>query len=466
MDEIIQTTFADRMYTRAKIAQLDTLGTPVIENTNLQKEGTPLGQREVEIARNLIQTIVPVDIANFRVHAHLQLTAKFARQITESLLKKDPQKYKDLSPNQIEILALFHDIGRFITHRFYRTDLVGTSLLKVMGIREDLMDNTPSIRHYFHSPLDPKRPEDVQKAEDELSIEQKILQMADICGKRIINDEGAMIGILTFEQVMEYHRDSRKKFDDIKRMTLWPSERQIDEKLIALTEQIYRKTKTWLKDHGVDVEDIRSQILKDEEESIVQAVIFDVGGVIIPKPNNSLLHRNLEEAFNADSATVKKLFDELLPKLQKGVISEDRFWELFSEKLGNPMPTKTNNLLMGDLSATVNADVKAIINKLKKKFTLAILTDTIPLHSRYLEEHGVYSDFSPIITSPEIGVTKQSPSAATISALRLSLVPQACILVDDKSDNVEVSKAAGMKGVVFTSAQQLEQDFIRLELLN
>ena len=110
--------------------------------------------------------------------------------------------------------------------------------------------------------------------------------------------------------------------------------------------------------------------------------------------------------------------------------------------------------------------VKTIIERLKKRLTIAVLTDKIPPHIRHLRERGVYDDFSPVITSVEIGTTKKSPSAFTIAALRLSLTPQQCILVDDKNENVETSKATGMKGIFFTSPHQLEQDIVRLGLLN
>src|SRR5437764_2833288 len=104
---------ADRIETRQKIARAVTIGLPLFADTNLVREGAPIGTREVTATQQLIQTIAPADVGNYRLHEHLQLTAKVARKIGRQLMQQQPSQYPNLNLNELEVLGLLHDIGRF-----------------------------------------------------------------------------------------------------------------------------------------------------------------------------------------------------------------------------------------------------------------------------------------------------------------------------------------------------------------
>lgn len=51
---------------------------------------------------------------------------------------------KSLDVNLLKAATSLHDTGRLITHDFYRTGSIGDSMLKEIGIRQDLLDMMPS----------------------------------------------------------------------------------------------------------------------------------------------------------------------------------------------------------------------------------------------------------------------------------------------------------------------------------
>src|SRR6202035_4623001 len=98
--------------------------------------------------QRLIQTIAPVDIDNYSLHEHLQFTAKVARKIGERLIQEQPSQYPNLNLDELEVLGLLHDIGRFFTHAWLRNELVENHFLNKLGVRGDIIQKIPCVKIY------------------------------------------------------------------------------------------------------------------------------------------------------------------------------------------------------------------------------------------------------------------------------------------------------------------------------
>ena len=173
---------ADRMETRQEIAKAVALGHPLLADTNLVQEGAPIGPHDVAAVRKLIQTIAPVNIETSRLYAHLHLTAKVAHKIGEQVIQKHPWLYPCLNLDELKVLGLFHDLGRFFSHAWLRNELIESHLLKKFGVREDIIRKIPSVKTYTKKDL--SNQEQIYQVLQDLSIEEKIIEIANICGKR------------------------------------------------------------------------------------------------------------------------------------------------------------------------------------------------------------------------------------------------------------------------------------------
>lgn len=243
--------------------QLTTLGKPIIESSNLVKESANLTEHDVEIVRKLIETISPVDNNNYRVHAHLELTSKFAKEIGSELKLQDPKKYADLNLPELEILGLIHDIGRFFNHRWLRSDLIGEHFLKKLNIRPSLIQNLPNERAYVNIIKGINSQESIDSMFNEMTFTQKIIEMADICGKR--KSDG---GISTFEESLAYHYSSRNNYQNITKLQpIWPSEKKLNPNLVDVSGKVYEKIYDYFQDLGVNLEETRKRILEKEKST-------------------------------------------------------------------------------------------------------------------------------------------------------------------------------------------------------
>ena len=66
--------------------------------------------------------------------------------------------------------------------------------------------------------------------------------------------------------------------------------------------------------------------------------------------------------------------------------------------------------------------------------------------------------FDAVVLSGEVGTVKPHPEIYEMTALRLGLRPEECVMIDDLPKNAEGAERVGMKGVVFGSFRQLETD--------
>lgn len=279
MDPSSENRAQDRLTTQLALEAIEALGRPMIAGSNLAIEGASIGPQEVEIMRNLVNSTFAYE-GGTRTLAHLTLAGKFARKFGDALKITGSPAYTGLNSDLLEIAALGHDLGRSVTHRALRHDIAGDMLLKRMGMRSDIIAAMPSALSHtkitrrflqeFQSQNPNASPEELQEALKGLaqqtlnnsSIEERIVLISDICGKP--GDE--LKGILTFEGVMEHHHTSRKDYKKASGLNpIFPSDERIDLNVRNFTGHLYRLHKDWLASEGVDVEQVRQELLEESE---------------------------------------------------------------------------------------------------------------------------------------------------------------------------------------------------------
>ena len=93
-----------------------------------------------------------------------------------------------------------------------------------------------------------------------MPIEQRIVEMADLCGKR--SSDG---GIKTFEEVLAYGRESRLHYQETFHIEpLYPSEKRLDVNVVHTAELVYRALHEWFSIERVDLKAIQQEILQEE----------------------------------------------------------------------------------------------------------------------------------------------------------------------------------------------------------
>jgi len=90
------------------------------------------------------------------------------------------------------------------------------------------------------------------------------------------------------------------------------------------------------------------------------------------------------------------------------------------------------------------------IDKLKKYYSIWIVSDTDPVHFDYfLNKYSGAGRFDRHYTSFSIGILKNDPGFFRHILKSGGLSPSDCILVDDKYDNCNVANLAGIESILF-----------------
>ena len=81
----------------------------------------------------------------------------------------------------------------------------------------------------------------------------------------------------------------------------------------------------------------------------------------------------------------------------------------------------------------------------------------------FFDEHQLHDLFDIVTLSGEEGITKPNPLLFERTAARLGLLPEECLMIDDRPENVEGAKTAGMKGWEYGSNELLYEQFQSLK---
>lgn len=129
-------------------------------------------------------------------------------------------------------------------------------------------------------------------------------------------------------------------------------------------------------------------------------------------------------------------------------ISADRFFDIWSSVIVR------------------NDEIEEIVGTLHGRYRLVVGSNTDPIHyARSLEVQPALRFFADALLSYELGHSKPDPAFFRVGLERISIRPEDCVFIDDRSDNVEAARTLGMTGIEFSSAEQLESELTNLGIV-
>ncbi len=192
----------------------------------------------------------------------------------------------------------------------------------------------------------------------------------------------------------------------------------------------------------------------------MRAIIFDIGRVLVrvnvARATSGLadgLSRSPEEVWSAIQN------DPLWRDWQEGRVSP-RDWHLhLAKRLG----TKLNFDQFVEVwnraldPSPIHED--GFLEKLGKKYRLAVLSNTDPLHVAHMERTYSFLSYFPVhIYSCHVGASKPDPVIYKEALQACKVRAQEAVYVDDIPAYAEAADRLGMRGIVFQSPDQLHSD--------
>lgn len=189
-----------------------------------------------------------------------------------------------------------------------------------------------------------------------------------------------------------------------------------------------------------------------------ECLIFDVGGTymagsFVEFVNKSYRVLNLNKVFSTQEEII---FDE---DYNRGLISyEDCFRKYFGVPISDAQMKELADIWTTTWSPT--EEMQELVKKLKRNYSLAILSNSDLLNSDKYTSKGWYSYFDPLILSHELGLIKPEKRIYELALEKIGLPAEKCLFIDDQPKVLIPAQELGMQTLHFKDISKLKADLM------
>jgi glucose-1-phosphatase len=200
---------------------------------------------------------------------------------------------------------------------------------------------------------------------------------------------------------------------------------------------------------------------------MIKTIIFDLGKVIVPFELDNQM-KILEAVCDLKHSEIReKIFAaEELRLFETGKIPAENLFETLKELLGLRMDfdefvTAWNSIFLLEPIVSEN-----FIEKLSKKYRLIILSDTNEIHFEFIKQNfPILRFFDDFVLSYEVGFLKPAAEIFQAAVEKANCAADECLFTDDREGNIAGALKFGIDAILFTSAEQFENEIRRQKLI-
>ncbi|MBI2670355.1 HAD family phosphatase [Candidatus Woesearchaeota archaeon] len=194
---------------------------------------------------------------------------------------------------------------------------------------------------------------------------------------------------------------------------------------------------------------------------MVKVIIFDVGGVLMF--SDMVFYKKISKYLGIDSKKLIKLRDKLYYERHKGKLTSKQVAFLIKKEFGIEKDVM-RAFRKYYLELKINKSLLKIINRLKKKYKVAIVSNMDDLSYKINKERGIFSGFDEVIISHKVRLVKPQTRIFKLALKKLDVKAHNCVFVDDSKDNINVARKLGFKVIHFKNNKQLIKELKNLSI--
>jgi len=202
--------------------------------------------------------------------------------------------------------------------------------------------------------------------------------------------------------------------------------------------------------------DLRSM---NKSKNDIKAVVFDIGGVLIENPWESMMchyAKTLQIDIKKLDTAIREIYDDF----DKNIISEENVWKHVMDLYNKKQQTIRGLWIEGvTLAYQEKKEMMLLAKKLKNKgYKVGILSNTEHPTAPFLQ-HRFKLHFHTVILSSEVGLAKPQKEIYEHTLIKLQTLPHETVFIDDKIENIEGAKKAGMHAIHYTTHEAFLEQF-------
>ena len=191
---------------------------------------------------------------------------------------------------------------------------------------------------------------------------------------------------------------------------------------------------------------------------MIRAVIFDLGGVIVPF-DFKRGYAKMEPlcAYKAAEIPERLRSTDLVTRFESGRIEPEDFVREISKVLELRISYEEFCNLWTSIFLPQTLITEALLERLRQRARLVLLSNTNAIHYTMIErDYPILRHFDDRVLSYKVGAMKPSAAIYQEAVARAGCRPEECFFTDDVAAYVEGARREGIDAVQFQSAAQVE----------
>jgi glucose-1-phosphatase len=192
----------------------------------------------------------------------------------------------------------------------------------------------------------------------------------------------------------------------------------------------------------------------------LKAIIFDIGRVLVRIDVGGAM----QGLASGGSLSPSELWtaiekDPRWADWQEGRMSPRDWYLHLTKRFGGSFTFEQFTEVWNRVLDPIPIQEDAFLKSLSKRYRLALLSNTDPIHVQHLEASYSFFSFFPVrIYSCAVGASKPNPLIYKEALRALKVKSNEALYIDDIAAYVEAAKRLGMAGIQFQSLAQLASD--------
>jgi len=193
----------------------------------------------------------------------------------------------------------------------------------------------------------------------------------------------------------------------------------------------------------------------------IKAIFFDFGGVLL-KTFDGIDHDAIEAEFGLEAKMLRKAVyrDSRYMDFQIGACTYGEWADSIREallKIDDRADAIMNAFM--DSPRVFNQDMLELVKRLHGRYTLGIISNTIPgMEERLRERFELVDLFDVRVGSGDLGIAKPDAEIFLHATKLAGLAPEQSVFTDDRADFAEAARGVGMHGFHFTEYERFLED--------
>jgi len=193
-------------------------------------------------------------------------------------------------------------------------------------------------------------------------------------------------------------------------------------------------------------------------------IVFDFGGVMIDFDRPQMINWCCD-SLSIELDQIRAQRGRINGELAIGAVEEGEFWQSVAEENGVVFPQEWKKNFMESINRCKNRreEMFDLVRALRSSgYRVALFSDVTQWQAETFRTAGDYVLFSPVVLSCEIGARKPNSESYAKLFNRLGVEAKECIFIDDRAENIEGARKAGMRAILFKTPGELKESLLGL----